>query len=121
MRLTADTRVTIINAGSQHDGRTGVTATGEGMWNDGTSADRVVIMDDTGERLVFEGWMLQADEDEDATPRRENVAHALLFALVFALILAASWAFAGIDPLELGGHVVASIRSTWSTIVGWLI
>jgi hypothetical protein len=56
--LPANTAVRIVRAGSD-TGRTGVTATGEGMWNNGTSRDRVVTMDDTGERLVFEGWMLE--------------------------------------------------------------
>lgn len=61
--LTIGTPVRITRAGSAHEGRTGVLATDRGMWNDGTSGDRVVIMDDTRERLVFEGWMIM-----DATP-----------------------------------------------------
>ncbi len=55
--LTVGTPVRIVNAGSD-TGRTGILATDRGMWNGGTSGDRVVFMDDTRERLVYEGWMI---------------------------------------------------------------
>ena len=52
------TRVRIVK-GANHNGQTGIVVAGT-MWtaNENDPGDRVVKMDNTGERLVFEGYFL---------------------------------------------------------------
>ncbi len=50
--------------------------------------------------------------------RRRNAAEGILWALTFALIFAASWAFDGTDPVELIQAVQSVIVQTWDAIVG---
>jgi hypothetical protein len=54
-------RVRIVN-GANHAGETGTVVAGT-MWtaNENDPGDRVVQMDGTGERLVYEGYFLKGE------------------------------------------------------------